>query len=250
MQLQGLRILLAEDNPTNRLVAQTMLESMGAVVEAVGDGAEALERVGAEPFDVLLIDIEMPRVSGLEVIRRLKAEAVDGGPTIIALTAFAAPRQVAEMKAAGAAGVVTKPVISIDQLGHDIRRMMEGTRPPPVDVASGAEIDEEVFRGLAAAVEPGELIDFLGSVDADIATAEERLARAAVAGDMAAVRAATHVLIPVAGAMGAIGLQNLAEQLNAAAHAEDAAEVERLGVSARAEAGRVRAFLAAERAGP
>ena len=77
MDLSGLNILLAEDNPTNQLVAVQMLESLGATVTLAVDGAEALEILDGKLFDVALIDIEMPRVSGIELIQRLRE---DRGP--------------------------------------------------------------------------------------------------------------------------------------------------------------------------
>jgi CheY-like chemotaxis protein len=89
MTLSGLRVLLAEDNPTNQLVATQMLESLGASVVLAEDGAEALEILGLGTFDVLLIDIEMPRVNGIEMIRTVRGYS---GPAaevpMIALTAY------------------------------------------------------------------------------------------------------------------------------------------------------------------
>ena len=74
MTLAGMNILLAEDNPTNQMVAVQMLESLGAEVTLASDGAEALGILGQREFDVALIDIEMPRISGIDLIRRVRAE--------------------------------------------------------------------------------------------------------------------------------------------------------------------------------
>ena len=122
MQLEGMKVLVAEDNSTNLLVVLQMLESLGAAVVSARDGAEAMDVVRQDRFDVLLIDIEMPKLSGLEVIRRLRADpALGGGAALIALTAYATPRQRAEILAAGADGVITKPIISIEEFGREIR---------------------------------------------------------------------------------------------------------------------------------
>ena len=103
MTLSGLRVLLAEDNPTNQLVAAQMLESLGASVLLAEDGAEALEIVAREPFDVMLVDIEMPRVSGIEVLRTVRGLS---GPIaevpMIALTAYVMREHRAAIDAAGA----------------------------------------------------------------------------------------------------------------------------------------------------
>ena len=62
--LAGLRVLLAEDNPTNQMVASQMLRSLNAEVTVCADGVEALERFESEPVDLVVVDIEMPRLSG------------------------------------------------------------------------------------------------------------------------------------------------------------------------------------------
>ncbi len=137
MTLSGLRVLLAEDNPTNQLVAAQMLESLGASVVLAADGAEALEIVAREPFDVMLVDIEMPRVSGIEVIRTVRELS---GPIaevpMIALTAYVMREHRAAIDAAGADGVIAKPILSIEQFGADIRRFMQ-RRPDAASAEDG-----------------------------------------------------------------------------------------------------------------
>jgi len=71
--LSGLSILLAEDNITNQMVVTQMLDAMGAHFEIASDGVEALEKFETHDFDVLLLDIEMPRMSGLDVIRSVRS---------------------------------------------------------------------------------------------------------------------------------------------------------------------------------
>ena len=68
--LAGVRVLLAEDNPTNQMVASQMLRSLDATVIVCSDGVEALERFDEQTFDIVVVDIEMPRLSGLDVIRK------------------------------------------------------------------------------------------------------------------------------------------------------------------------------------
>ena len=103
MTLSGLHILLAEDNPINQLVASQMLESLGASVVIAEDGAEALEIVGREAFDLMLVDIEMPRVSGIEVLRTVRGSSGPiAGMPMIALTAYVMREHRAAVDAAGA----------------------------------------------------------------------------------------------------------------------------------------------------
>jgi len=231
--LSGLRILLAEDNPTNQLVATQMLECLGATVDLAVDGAEALEMVRRQPFDVLLVDIEMPRVNGIEVIRTLRC---DPGPLarlpMIALTAYVMREHRAAIDAAGADGVIAKPILSIEQFGTEIRRFMRRrclTRPGP-DIGTardgavattrgyGGAIDQDIFDGLAEAIGPEAMAELLEKVAADLLATRSRLERALAGADKAEIRAATHILISVAGAIGAMRVQGMARELNTAAH--------------------------------
>ena len=237
MILSGLRVLLAEDNPTNQLVAAQMLESLGASVLLAEDGAEALEIVAREPFDVMLVDIEMPRVSGIEVLRTVRGLS---GPIaevpMIALTAYVMREHRAAIDAAGADGVIAKPILSIEQFGADIRRFMRrrsdaaGAEGGDAESANGSTspvIDRNVYDTLAEAIGPAAMTELLGKVDSDIQAARARLVQALDPVDLGEVRSVTHILISVAGAVGALPVQERARQMNAAGHRDDAAEVER-----------------------
>ncbi len=129
MMLAGMNVLLAEDNPTNQMVAMQMLESLGAEVTLAVDGAEALGILGEKSFDVALIDIEMPRISGIDLIRRVRAEA---GPVanmpMIALTAYVMREQRTAIEHAGADGIIAKPILSIEKFGDDIVGFMRQRR--------------------------------------------------------------------------------------------------------------------------
>ncbi len=237
MTLSGLRVLLAEDNPTNQLVAAQMLESLGASVLLAEDGAEALEIVAREPFDVMLVDIEMPRVSGIEVLRTVRGLS---GPIsevpMIALTAYVMREHRAAIDAAGADGVIAKPILSIEQFGADIRRFMrrrsdaagaEGGGAGSANGSTSPVIDRNVYDTLAEAIGPAAMTELLGKVDSDIQAARARLVQALDPVDLGEVRSVTHILISVAGAVGALPVQERARQMNAAGHRDDAAEVER-----------------------
>ena len=87
-----LRILLAEDEAVNRLFTARALQKLGHVVETVGDGQEALDMLGRSRFDLVLMDIQMPRVNGLDATRRIRSGQVPGvSPSlpVVALTAYA-----------------------------------------------------------------------------------------------------------------------------------------------------------------
>jgi signal transduction histidine kinase/CheY-like chemotaxis protein len=108
--LNGARILLVEDNEFNQMVAAAMLESVGAVVGVANNGAEALEQLHRERYDCVLMDVQMPRMDGLEATRRIRAEPSLADTTIIAMTANAWSEDRAACLAAGMNDFVTKPV--------------------------------------------------------------------------------------------------------------------------------------------
>jgi PAS domain S-box-containing protein len=110
---QGRRVLLAEDNPINALLATRALERLGAVVVHAVDGLDALERLEADgPFDLALIDVRMPRLDGHETARRIRAAEPAGGGRLhlVALTANAGHEDEAAARAAGFDGFLAKPL--------------------------------------------------------------------------------------------------------------------------------------------
>jgi CheY-like chemotaxis protein/nitrogen-specific signal transduction histidine kinase/HPt (histidine-containing phosphotransfer) domain-containing protein len=107
----GLRILLAEDNPTNRLVAMRLLERLGHQPDAVGNGVEAIAALGRAQYDLVLMDVMMPEMDGLAATRHIRA-AEGAGPRIpiVGLTAGSSASNVAACAEAGMDAVTTKPV--------------------------------------------------------------------------------------------------------------------------------------------
>jgi signal transduction histidine kinase/ActR/RegA family two-component response regulator len=109
--LRPLHVLIADDNATNRLVAETLCSMFGCTSQSVENGAEALEAIGAYAFDLVLMDIKMPVMDGLEAvghIRRLPGAAAH--LPMLALTANADPWDAVDYIEAGFDGVVEKPI--------------------------------------------------------------------------------------------------------------------------------------------
>ncbi len=106
-----LRILLAEDNPVNQKVAVSMLARLGYRLDVVANGVEAVEAVRRQDYDVVLMDVGMPEMDGLEATRVIRAEHPPGSsPRIVAMTAGALERDRSECRAAGMDDYVVKPV--------------------------------------------------------------------------------------------------------------------------------------------
>ena len=250
MTLSGMSVLLAEDNPTNQMVATHMLESLGAEVTLAQDGVEALEVLGDRLFDVALIDIEMPRLSGLELIRRLRArpDPVAAMP-MIALTAYVMREHRAEIEGAGADGIISKPIVSIGRFGNEILSHMRQRRPPAraAAVTDAPQMDRQAFDGLCAAFAPAARREFLARVAQDIAAACEAVATAVDARDHPAICRATHPLISVAGTIGAVRLESIARRLNSAGHAGDDATLDDDASGLLLEAERVLRLVCRER---
>lgn len=109
----GLRVLMADDNVTNRRVVELMLATVGATITGVEDGAEAVNAFLTEPFDLVLMDMMMPVMDGLSAVRAIReheeAAAITRTP-IVMLTANAMPEHVAESLSAGADRHLAKPI--------------------------------------------------------------------------------------------------------------------------------------------
>jgi signal transduction histidine kinase/CheY-like chemotaxis protein len=109
--LVGVKVLVVEDNATNRLVATHMLGRLGAVVDVAENGAIGVEAALRTDYDLIFMDIQMPVMDGVEATRRIRAmPAPKGRVPIVATTANVMPEQVASYRQSGIDGVVAKPI--------------------------------------------------------------------------------------------------------------------------------------------
>jgi PAS domain S-box-containing protein len=137
--LHGLRVLVVEDNATNRMIVTKLLENLGAVVETAADGYLGVEAVQRGRFDVVLMDVQMPGIDGLEAARRIRAlGGAAAAMPIIALTANVLAHQRTAYLASGLDGVVGKP-ISPPLLLSELVKAWAAGRDLPGDVSCADE---------------------------------------------------------------------------------------------------------------
>jgi PAS domain S-box-containing protein len=117
--LEGMRILVAEDNPDNQELLRRFLNARGATVDLAGDGRRALELAKTGNYDVIVMDVQMPELDGYEVTRKLRESSIS--TPVIALTAHAMVTERNEGQAAGCDDFLTKP-IDVPSLVHTLHK--------------------------------------------------------------------------------------------------------------------------------
>ena len=118
-------ILAVEDDEVNRLVVGAILEKMGFECDFAIDGETALEAVATRPYDVVLLDLQLPGIDGFEVATRIRQGAAVGQPRIIALTASAMRRERDRSRAVGMDGFLSKPLRG-EELAEVLHRLRQG----------------------------------------------------------------------------------------------------------------------------
>lgn len=267
--VSGLKALLAEDNTTNQLVATQMLDKLGCAVDVAADGVEAVEMLQAGGYDFLLVDIEMPKMSGIDVLRRLRdGKAGPADLPAIALTAYAMAEHRRKVADAGADGMIAKPILGVKSFEADLVEILGRVRkargakhlqpaearqptgrPTAVHSLRQPDIDDEVFNSLISVIGEDASDEFLERVETDLADVRLRIRNGARDGDIDEIRAGAHILISVAGAIGARELQKVAQALHAAAAANDLESARAYVKDGDAEFMAVAAFIYRRRAG-
>jgi signal transduction histidine kinase/DNA-binding response OmpR family regulator len=179
MAKRRLRILLAEDNATNQLVAVTRLEMMGHRVDAIASGQEAIDAVQSVPYDLVLMDVMMPEMDGLTATRAIRALPGHVAEIpIVAITANVFQQHQDECLEAGMDGFLGKPLIA-DQLAAIMDRAIAGSlrnrvmTHPARREASPDIVDTDSFRQLVDDLGP-EVAEMLLSTFVTEATGRTR----------------------------------------------------------------------------
>jgi len=210
-----LRVLLAEDSPTNQLIAVSNLKKAGHTVHVVDNGRKAVQALADREFDLVLMDVAMPEMDGLEATRIIREREKEAGGhiPIIAMTAFATKEYRKKCLEAGMDAYVTKPV-SIDELHETIEALLRqadlgGSRKPPrsqppVDLDAALEVVDGDVDLLQAVVEMS-----LEECPEQI----ESLSQALAQQDAPGVEAAAHRLKGVLGNVGGMAARDAAQRL-------------------------------------
>jgi len=143
--LAGLRVLVVDDNETNRMLVTTQVAAWGMTSEAVADGASALEALraataAAKPFDVAVLDLMMPGMDGLELARAIKDDPAIAATRLVMLTSFGRRGQARRAREAGVAAYLTKPVRH-SQLFDCLATVMAAPAPSPAPAAAAAPLE-------------------------------------------------------------------------------------------------------------
>jgi CheY-like chemotaxis protein/HPt (histidine-containing phosphotransfer) domain-containing protein len=238
-QRHPLHILLAEDNATNQKLALRILARMGYQADVVSNGLEVLEALLRQPYDVVLMDVQMPELDGLETTRRLRTElAQTQQPQVIAMTANAMQGDRELCLAAGMNDYVSKP-IRVEELvralaaSSPLAASPESNVKQPVAEAHGpglgppaslgvreptpesAVLDPQALHRLLATVggEFAYLAELIDSFLADAPQLLTELEQCAQAGDAAGVRRIAHSLKSNGADLGAIAFTEQCKEL-------------------------------------
>lgn len=238
--LKGLRILLAEDNFFNQVVAGEILRRLGCEVIVVANGREAIEALDRYQVDVVLMDVQMPEIDGIEATRKIRAKETDRHIPIIALTAHAFAEDRVRCFEAGMDEHIAKP-ISRSELLQVLGRYApaECGQRNPVDSPCRTTLRTEPREPERIVFEPRDIHDRLGGDDEAVRemvdlflvqarTLVENIREAAASKNWASVADFSHSLKGASATLGAYSLAELAGQIKDSAQAQCAADLRRL----------------------
>ena len=221
-RVKSLRVLIADDHAANRMVLQGVLQKAGHRVMAVEDGEEALDALAVGDFELAIVDLHMPSLSGIDLLRQLRVMEAGGHvrTPVMILSADATPESVQACKEAGARTFIAKPFAVAKLLdgvaeiatGGAVTTPVEEPRPAAAgneDVLDASVLDEFAAIGMGPAFEA----DFVGQCVADARMVLARMRRAGEDADWDQVHEQAHAMKGVAGNLGLIQLAAHAGQM-------------------------------------
>jgi signal transduction histidine kinase/ActR/RegA family two-component response regulator/HPt (histidine-containing phosphotransfer) domain-containing protein len=162
-----LRVLLAEDNAMNQRLACTLLDRLGHRVEVADNGAIAVEKARAGTYDVILMDLQMPEMDGIEATRRIVTELGDDRPVIVALTANAMSSDREQCIAAGMDHYLSKPIRRAELAAVLDSIAGRGDADAAEPTMNGAPVPDSAGSGITRAALRQRVIGLVGDEDPD-----------------------------------------------------------------------------------
>ncbi|MFC4311283.1 response regulator [Steroidobacter flavus] len=228
-QLQSpLRILVAEDNVVNQRMAQLLLERLSQTADIVSNGIEAVEAAIRAPYDLILMDVLMPELDGLDATRRIRERLPkERQPRIVAMTANALTGDRELCLAAGMDDYISKPV-QLDELAKVLLRQQVHVEAATAAVAtgpSGIEFRQDAIDRLVSAASAKGAAMILGTMIDSAPRLLEGLQRSLAAGDAKEFRRSAHSLKANAATVGADALAAMFQELENLGSAGDLSAV-------------------------
>ncbi len=231
---RSLRVLLAEDNAVNQQVARAILTKAGHRVDLAHNGYQAVEAVRSARYDLVLMDIEMPDLGGLEATRKIRAlPSPQGEVPVIAVTAHALAGAREQYLAAGMTDYVSKPfnppdlLAMLDRIGRKSDVAAESMPAPadaptvnaPAPIFDPARLDE-----LRRVLDDGKFAGMVVAFAEGLESRVEHLSTMLQGSAWAAAAQEAHDIVSVAGNVGAARLSHLARAIESSCRAENDAE--------------------------
>jgi two-component system sensor histidine kinase RpfC len=215
-RVRSLELLIADDHAANRMVLQRLLQKAGHRVTSVGDGEQVLDALAANTFDAAIVDLHMPGVSGLDLLRELRVMEAGGGKRtpVIVLTADVTPEAIQQCAQAGARAFLPKPVVAARLLDTLAEVATSGQVSTTAQASARVELpvtdedfDSSVLEELAS-LGMGETFvrEFIAQCLRDAEGCLVQLEKSGEAGEWAAVRDHAHALKGVSSNLGLVKL--------------------------------------------
>ncbi len=229
---QGLQILVAEDNVINREVLREMLEHCRQHVTEATNGFEAVEHAQKKQFDMVLMDISMPVMDGIEAAIRIRSGGASASTPIVGLTAHAFPEELASFRASGMDEMIVKP-ITLAKLQDLLSRrgpapLVQGAVQVAAEPAEAPQqaplIDTAVFGDLCSLLDPARHMAAMTDLERELAKLLEYLRSDSA--DAAGISSFSHRIGGAAAVLGALRLRVLLSETEAGVIEDRSALVE------------------------
>ena len=214
-RVRSMQILVADDHEANRMVVQRLLQKAGHRVVCVNGGEEVLDALEVADYDTVIVDLHMPGISGLDLLKQLRIMEAGGGPRtpVLVLSADVTPDAISRCEQAGARAFLAKPIVATRLLDVLAEIALNGrvTTPAPVsrpqlpvtdDVLDPSVLNELSALGMGEAFEREFIVQCLNDADGCLGA----MAHAMECGDGAHMREHAHALKGVASNLGLVKL--------------------------------------------